>query len=166
MCKKGGRGWGYVESTYRSNTLRIWPDSEPAKLHYHPQTLNLGGKGATERAAKYLCWSIFKKSRHLGFGVFIDIWSMLHLLFLSLAQKQKGYAHKSPPYCSQCFVCKYTGYKGWRLHKLNKVAWHISKDKVEERFVTHAILEKQLSSALQAWCLKTWKNNYSYIWKS
>jgi hypothetical protein len=27
-------------------------------------------------AAKYLYWSIFKKSRHLGFGVFIYIWSM------------------------------------------------------------------------------------------
>ncbi len=27
-------------------------------------------------AAKYLYWSIFKKSRHLGFGVFIDIWFM------------------------------------------------------------------------------------------
>jgi hypothetical protein len=25
---------------------------------------------------KHLCWSIFKESRHLGFGVFIDIWSM------------------------------------------------------------------------------------------
>jgi hypothetical protein len=27
-------------------------------------------------AAEYLYWSICKKSRHLGFGVFIDIWSM------------------------------------------------------------------------------------------
>ncbi len=35
--------------------------------------------GASDRyshAAKYLCWPIFKKSRHLGFGVFIDNWSM------------------------------------------------------------------------------------------
>jgi hypothetical protein len=34
--------------------------------------------GETDRqtpAAKYLYWSIFKQSRHLGFGVFIDIWS-------------------------------------------------------------------------------------------
>ncbi len=28
-------------------------------------------------AAKYLYRSIFKKSRHLGFGVFIDIWPMV-----------------------------------------------------------------------------------------
>jgi hypothetical protein len=28
-------------------------------------------------AAKYLYWSIFKKSRHLGFVVFIDIWSLV-----------------------------------------------------------------------------------------
>jgi hypothetical protein len=27
-------------------------------------------------AAKYLYWSIFRKSRHLGFGVCKDIWSM------------------------------------------------------------------------------------------
>ena len=27
-------------------------------------------------AVKFFYWSIFKKSRHLGFGVFIDIWSM------------------------------------------------------------------------------------------
>jgi hypothetical protein len=27
-------------------------------------------------AAKYLYWSIFKKDRHFGFGVFLDIWSM------------------------------------------------------------------------------------------
>jgi hypothetical protein len=40
---------------------------------------NLGGEGVSDRetpAAKYLYWSIFKKSRHLGFSVFIDIWSM------------------------------------------------------------------------------------------
>jgi hypothetical protein len=39
---------------------------------------NLWGQGASERksAAKYLYWSISMKSRHLGFGVFIDIWSM------------------------------------------------------------------------------------------
>jgi hypothetical protein len=38
------------------------------------------GIGASDRktpAAKYLYWSIFLKSRHLGFDVFIDIWSML-----------------------------------------------------------------------------------------
>ncbi len=28
-------------------------------------------------AAKYLSWSFFKKSRHLGFGVFIYIWCMV-----------------------------------------------------------------------------------------
>jgi hypothetical protein len=39
-----------------------------------------GGSGASDRktpAAKYLYWSIFKKSQHLGFGVLIDIWSMM-----------------------------------------------------------------------------------------
>ncbi len=38
------------------------------------------GKGGPQTdkppAAKYIYWSIFKKSRQLGFGVFIDIWSM------------------------------------------------------------------------------------------
>ncbi len=37
------------------------------------------GDGASDwwvPAAKYLCWSFFKKSRYLGFGVFTDIWSM------------------------------------------------------------------------------------------
>jgi hypothetical protein len=37
------------------------------------------GIGALDRytpAAKYLYWSIFKKSRHLGFGLFIDILSI------------------------------------------------------------------------------------------
>ncbi len=41
----------------------------------------VGGSGASVKytpAAKYLYWSIFKKSRHLGFGIFIDIWSMIH----------------------------------------------------------------------------------------
>ncbi len=39
----------------------------------------VGGEGASDRqtsAAKYLYWSIFKKSRHLGFGVFIGIRSL------------------------------------------------------------------------------------------
>ncbi len=31
-------------------------------------------------AAKYLYWSIFKKSRHLGFCVFKDIWSMVRTM--------------------------------------------------------------------------------------
>ncbi len=44
----------------------IWPDSEPTKLLYRR------GRGPQTPAAK----SIFKKSRHLRFGVFIDIWSM------------------------------------------------------------------------------------------
>ncbi len=35
------------------------------------------GMGPQTPAAKSLYWSIFKKSRHLGFGVFMDIWSML-----------------------------------------------------------------------------------------
>jgi len=41
---------------------------------------NQRGEGASDwktPAAKYLYWLIFKKSGHLGFGVFIDIWSML-----------------------------------------------------------------------------------------
>jgi hypothetical protein len=42
---------------------------------------NQVGEGASDRYSpqtdKYLYWSIFEKSRHLGFGVFIDIWSMI-----------------------------------------------------------------------------------------
>jgi hypothetical protein len=37
------------------------------------------GSGSSDRytpVAKYLYWSIFKKSRRLGFGVFLDIWSI------------------------------------------------------------------------------------------
>ncbi len=50
------------------------------KIVLHPKQ-NLGGEGASDRytpAANLpvLYWSIFKKSRHLGFGVFVDIWSM------------------------------------------------------------------------------------------
>ncbi len=44
----------------------------------------IGGKRASNRktpAAKYLYWSIFKKSRHLGFFFFIYIWSKLSSLF-------------------------------------------------------------------------------------
>ncbi len=45
------------------------PDSEPTKLFYSPNK-NPEWEGASDRetpAAKYLYWSIFKKSRHLGF---------------------------------------------------------------------------------------------------
>ncbi len=40
----------------------------------------IGREGASDRyspAAKYLYRSIFKKNRHLRFGVFTDIWSMV-----------------------------------------------------------------------------------------
>jgi hypothetical protein len=40
---------------------------------------NLGGEGASDRstpAAESLYRSIFKKSRHLGFGVFKTIWAI------------------------------------------------------------------------------------------
>jgi hypothetical protein len=49
-----------------------------------------GGLRQISPAAKYLEWSIFKKSRHLGFGVFIDIWSMTY-----------------------CALVKYIGTRGW-----------------------------------------------------
>jgi hypothetical protein len=51
------------------------------KIALPPQTKNLGGEGASARyphAAKSLYRSIFKKSRHLGFGVYKVIWSMLY----------------------------------------------------------------------------------------
>ncbi len=38
------------------------------KIAVSPKTKTKRGGG--------LSWSIFKKSRHLGFGIFIDIWSM------------------------------------------------------------------------------------------
>ncbi len=44
--------------------------------------------GASDRyspAVKYIYWSILKKSRHLGFGVLIDIRSMvLHFLVIAI----------------------------------------------------------------------------------
>jgi hypothetical protein len=50
------------------------------KMAYHPKQKPRRGVGLRQintYAAKYLYWSIFKKSRHLGFGVFIDIWSLV-----------------------------------------------------------------------------------------
>jgi hypothetical protein len=76
VCNRGGGGWGYVESIYTSNTLFILPDSEPTKLLYHPKQ-NLGGERPQTPASKSLYWSNLKKSQDLGFGVFIDIWSMV-----------------------------------------------------------------------------------------
>ncbi len=70
----GGRGSGCVESIYKSYTLCNWPDSKPTKLLYHrKQNLGRGGGPQTD---KHLPPSLWSKSRHLGFGVFIDIWSM------------------------------------------------------------------------------------------
>ncbi len=46
------------------------------KLLYHPKQ-NLGGDIGSQ-TDKHLPPSTFQKSRHLGFGVFIDIWSMDH----------------------------------------------------------------------------------------
>jgi hypothetical protein len=43
----------------------------------------VGGEGASDRstpAAKYFYCSIYKKSRHVGFGVFIHIWSMVGIV--------------------------------------------------------------------------------------
>ncbi len=49
---------------------------------------DLGPQTDKHLAAKYIYWSIFKKCRHLGFGVFIDIWSMVTpLLFLVVDSK-------------------------------------------------------------------------------
>jgi hypothetical protein len=42
----------------------------------------IGGLRQKTPAAKYLYLSIFKKSRQLGFGVFIDFWSMVYPLKL------------------------------------------------------------------------------------
>jgi hypothetical protein len=42
----------------------------------HLSDVVIGGEGASHRyspAAKYLYWSINKKSRHLRFGIFLDI---------------------------------------------------------------------------------------------
>jgi hypothetical protein len=53
----GGGGLGYEECIYWSSTLCILPDSKFTKLLHHP-------KENPTPAAKYLNWSIFKKSRH------------------------------------------------------------------------------------------------------
>jgi hypothetical protein len=73
-----GGGWGCVESIYRSNTLCIWPDSEPKKIPLPPQTKPRRGGGLRVWGSD-TCRQVpllFMKSRHLGSGVFIDIWSM------------------------------------------------------------------------------------------
>jgi hypothetical protein len=49
-----------------------------------------GGSRVSDRytpAAKYHYWPIFKKSRHLGFGIFIDIWSMVMTIKTSEQEK-------------------------------------------------------------------------------
>jgi hypothetical protein len=52
--------------------------SETTKLLSYPKQ-NQGGEGASAICRQALYWSIFKKSRHLGFDVFIDIWSMFRV---------------------------------------------------------------------------------------
>ncbi len=72
-----------------------------AKLLYHPKQ-NLGGRGARTPAAKSLYWSIFKKCRHLGFGVLMDIW------FMALSQETKSLLLlvyvESPLICSVVYM--------------------------------------------------------------
>jgi hypothetical protein len=45
------------------------------KIALPPQTKHRRG-GGLRHCRQVLYWSIFKKSRHLGFGFFIDVWSM------------------------------------------------------------------------------------------
>ncbi len=79
VCNTGRRGSGCVESIYRSYLLCIWPDSEPIKLFYHPKQKPRWGGDLRQIKAwrKVLYRSILKKRRHLGFGVFKVIWSMM-----------------------------------------------------------------------------------------
>ncbi len=64
------------------------------KIALPPQTKPRGGRGPQTPAAKSLYWSIFKKSRHLGFGVFIDKWSMCGMVQVAY-DKDKTYGSKS-----------------------------------------------------------------------
>jgi hypothetical protein len=52
---------------FRTYKIALPPQTRPTKPRRG---------GLQKPAAKSLYWSIFKKSRRLGFGVFIDIWSM------------------------------------------------------------------------------------------
>ncbi len=66
---------GYVESIYRSNTLRIWPNSEPTKLLQHPKQ-NLGVEGASNKGLRHLLTSPFtgqflRKADILGLVSFV-----------------------------------------------------------------------------------------------
>ncbi len=47
-------------SIYRSDTLCIWPDSEPPKLLYHPKQ-NLGREGASDTCRQVPLLDNFKK---------------------------------------------------------------------------------------------------------
>ncbi len=71
----GGGGLGCVESIYKSYTLSIWPDSEPTIIALPPQGVSESDRWTS--AARSLYRSIFKKCQHLGFCVFIVIWSMV-----------------------------------------------------------------------------------------
>ncbi len=73
VCNRKG-GSGCVESIYKSYSLCIWTDSEPRKLLPSPP----GGLRQIHTCRQVPLQVIFlKKSRHLGFGVFKVIFSML-----------------------------------------------------------------------------------------
>jgi hypothetical protein len=64
------------------------PPCPPPCIH----TMCNGGGGGGGRiwglrliSTKYLYWSIFKQSRLLGFGVFIDIWSICYSMHRGVA---------------------------------------------------------------------------------
>jgi hypothetical protein len=92
-----GGGSGCVESIYRSYTMCISPDSEPTNICFTSPNKALEGRGPqTDKhlpSSTFLYWSIFKKSPHLGFGVFIYIWSMSPIL----TEEELPLQHPLPP---------------------------------------------------------------------
>ncbi len=86
MCNRGrGEGLGCVESIYSINIVQelytvYLTRFRTYKSALPPQTKTYEGRGP--QTDKHLppstfIWLIFNKCRHLGFGVFIDIWSMV-----------------------------------------------------------------------------------------
>ncbi len=79
QCVTGGAG-DWVMWRAHTEVLHCVFDQIPKLQNcFSTPNKNPEGEGASDRgtpAAKYLYWSIFKKSRHLGFVAFIDIWCL------------------------------------------------------------------------------------------
>ncbi len=93
--------WRYSQSCWYFRPL-FWTCVNKYRGMYSYSVLQGRRSGTSDRwtpVAKYLYWSILKKSRQLGFGVVIDIWSRIcckrfqdFILYILLAAHSFAYA--------------------------------------------------------------------------